>query len=849
MQLDLELYREEIRVEPGVTISYIDIAPERPLRTFLLIHGFGGNAKQWQYQLEIFSQHNRVLAIDLRGHGQSSRPDFGYDMDRLTADIMAVLDHLNLRSKVALAGHSFGVAIATELAFRFPNRFSHLILIAGAGEYDIRGLYRLAFRLPDSLLSFAQPWADHFVEASIPALKQMYRENVRDWSGWEIFPRLQIPVLVILGNRDEVLPQEAYERVAELVPAHNSEIINVDVSAHMVMLERRDAVNRAISRFVESKNISSEAPRWRTQFGTDSRGSLLRERPWLAYYETQVPATIHVPDQPLSRLLIRAARRFPHRTAVLSPGSALTYAYLLDQTMRFASALREFGLKKGVRVMLLLPNIPQLIIAFYGTLIAGGVIVIGNPQAADEEIIREAQETGPEVFVTLPTRSALAAAICEQSPVQNTIFATTAEYQSWYWRFWNSLVGSNSSADRVDIDAGEGRHSWRTLLRKHSPQPADIEIDAHDLALIQYTSGTSGTPKGVMLSHRNLLANALQITAWLSDAQGGAETFLAVMPISHILGSTTVMNVPVMHGACMLLLSRFQVREVLDAIKKHEPSYFPGVPAMYLAINNYPNVRKYNIQSIRACLSSGAPLPIEVEEAFEKLSKARLVESYGLTEAAALTHSGPLYGRDKVGSIGLPLPSTEARIVDLRTRKPLLPGQVGELAVRGPQVMLGYWCNDEATAAIIDELGWLYTGDIARMDEDGYFQIVSRSQDVGLAQDGDELYPRDIEEILYELPAVDEPIVSIIAGRPVAFIRLKDDADISASTIIAYCQRRLPANHVPWRIIFVTDFPRSVLGRVLRHELVDEHERHLQAGAGGLGRHLPDLQEPAGPFQ
>jgi long-chain acyl-CoA synthetase len=346
-----------------------------------------------------------------------------------------------------------------------------------------------------------------------------------------------------------------------------------------------------------------------------------------------------------------------------------------------------------------------------------------------------------------------------------------------------------------------------------------------------------------MLSHKNLMANALQTRAWLSDSRDGQETFLTVTPIAHSLGMTTAMNVPISQGACMVLLPRFQPAEVVEAIKKYQPSYFPGVPAMYLALNNFPNVHKYNLQSIRACLCSGAPLPVEVEEAFEKLAKARLVEGYGLTEAAPLTHCTPLYGRDKIGSIGLPLPNTEARIVDLRTRRPLPPGQVGELAIRGPQVMLGYWRNEEATIATIDELGWLYTGDIARMDEDGYFQIISRSQDTGQAKDGDEIYPRDIEEILYELPAVDEPMVAIIAGRPVAFVRPKINAQIDPDTITAYCRRRLPADHVPSRVIFVSDFPRSLLGRVLRHEVIDEYEDRLQAGAGGPGNYLPSLQE------
>jgi len=347
------------------------------------------------------------------------------------------------------------------------------------------------------------------------------------------------------------------------------------------------------------------------------------------------------------------------------------------------------------------------------------------------------------------------------------------------------------------------------------------------------------------------MANALQVRAWLSDARDGEETFLSVTPISHIYGMTTAMSVPISQGARMVFLPRFNVEEVLEAIKKYKPSYFPGVPAMYVAINSFPNVRRYNVQSIRACLSSGAPLPIEVEEAFEKLTKARLVESYGLSETSPLTHIAPLYGRDKVGSMGLPLPSTEARIVDLETRRPLQPGQIGELAVRGPQVMQGYWRHVEATKEAIDELGWLYTGDIARMDEDGYFQIISRSQEMWHSEDGnDTIYPRDIEEIIYELPAVNEVAVVVFAGWPVAFVRLKENAKISSNTITAYCQRRLTPGHVPRRIIFVTEFPRNLIGKVLRRELVNEYAGQIEAGAGGIGRHLEGLSDrPVEPGQ
>jgi long-chain acyl-CoA synthetase len=843
MQLDLELYREETEVEPGVSISYIDVAPERPLRTFILLHGFGGNATQWQYQIETFSQHNHVIAIDMRGHGHSSCPELGYEMERLVADIMSVLDHLKLRQKGVLIGHSFGVALATEVAWRYPERVSHLILIAGVGEYDIRGIYKLAFRLPEALLSTMQPMVDSFIDASLRSLKQIYLHNMRSWRGWDKFPQLQMPTLVILGNKDQVLPQEAFERVAQLVPHETSEVISVDVSAHMVMLERREAVNRAIRRFIESPMAAQQVPRWRTRFETDSRGSLLRERPWLAYYETNVPATIHVPAQPLTRLLERAARRFPQRMAIVGGHVKLNYRTVLDESRRFANAIRALGIGEGSRVMLLLPNVPQMIIAYYGILTAGAVVVMGNPLAEEEETIRQAQMVEAEVLVTRMHNAALAMAVCEQAPVQHVVFADSKDYLPWQWRLWKSLWQRLASGDdrRGITDSGYG---WRQLLRQHAPQRVGVEVNASDMAVIQFTSGTSGTPKGVMLSHRNLMANALQVRAWLSDARDGEETFLSVTPISHIYGMTTVMNVPISQGARTVMLSGFRVQEVLEEIKKFEPSYFPGVPAMYVAINNYPNVRRYNVQSMRACLSSGAPLPVEVEEAFEKVTKARLVESYGLTEASPVTHATPLYGRDKVGSIGVPLPSTEARIVDLKTKRPLPPGQVGELAVRGPQVMQGYWRDAEATDEALDDLGWLFTGDIARMDEDGYFQIISRSQEMWRSHNGDDtIYPRDIEEIIYELPAVREVAVVVFAGQPVAFVLVKDKSVIPADTIIAYCQRRLPSGHVPRHVIFVSEFPRNLIGKVLRRELYNEYAGQVEVGSGGVGQHLEGLDE------
>jgi long-chain acyl-CoA synthetase len=321
----------------------------------------------------------------------------------------------------------------------------------------------------------------------------------------------------------------------------------------------------------------------------------------------------------------------------------------------------------------------------------------------------------------------------------------------------------------------------------------------------------------------------------------GEEVSLCVVPFSHVYGMTTVMNTAVSQGASMLLLPRFDTEEVLQTIKKYKPTLFPGVPTMYVAINNFPGVRKYNVQSIRACISGAAPLPIEVQEAFEKLTKGKLVEGYGLSEASPVTHSNPLYGRNKIGSIGLPLPSTEARIIDLQTGKPIKAGRIGELVIRGPQVMQGYWRDEAATRQLIDKQGWLHTNDIARMDEDGYFQIISRRQDMWQADDESPAFPRDVEEIIYELPEVREVVVVAIANQPIAFVSLREKTRIPAKTIIAFCQRRLPSSQVPRLVIFVKDFPRSFIGKVLRRELISQYEQELTVEAGSVGEHLAGL--------
>ncbi len=837
MHLDLELYREAVMVEPGVEISFIDVAPERPLQTVLLIHGFGGRARQWRYQIEQLAVENRVIAIDIRGHGRSSRPSAGYEMERILADITAVLRHQNISSPVVIIGHSFGVAIATDFAYRFPERVSRIILIAGAGEYNIPQVFKITFRLPKTALRLLQPAANRIADVSLLSLKQLYLHNLRVWRGWEKFPQFKAPTMVILGNRDRVLPQEAFERVGELVPP-DSEVINVGVSAHMVMLERRDAVNRAIERFIEVEPLHRSD--WRSAGSRGGRGSLAAERPWLANFEADVPATIDVPNVPLTRLLDRAWRRFPNRPAIHYYGKKMTYRVLSALVGRFANGLLALGVNKGSRVMVVLPNVPQAVIAYYGTLRMGGIVVMGNPLANTEELVREAQRVGAEVLVTLGRFGDMAQQVKARSDVRHVIYTGVADYLPLQKRMAAKFTKMGRE-DRLNRPLSASDFQWHPWLRKHKGKPPVETVGAGETAVIQFTSGTTAEPKGIMLSHRNLVANTLQVRSWLPDARDGQEDVLCVVPFSHVYGMTAAMNFAVSMGAGMILLPRFDTEEVLNTIRRHRPTVFPGVPTMYVAINNFPSVRKYNVRSIQACISGAAPLPVEVKEAFEKLTKGKLVEGYGLSEAGPVTHANPVDGLNKVGSIGLPLPSTEARIVDLKNGHLLSSGQIGELVVRGPQVMQGYWQDEVATSEAIDATGWLHTNDVARMTDDGYFQIISRRQDMWQDDEATPAFPRDVEEVIYELPEVREVVVIALANQPIAFVTLKEKTRIPPKTIIEFCKRRLPAQQVPRLVIFVKEFPRSFIGKVLRRELINQYEQQIRAEAGSVGEHLPGL--------
>ncbi len=945
MALDIELYRRTIYAPIGThatplrRLSVIDIEPEGASSTLVFIHGYGGDASQWIYQLRYFGQFMRVIAPDWRGHGLSDDPPgVTYSMENLVNDVELLLKALHIQHPFYLIGHSFGGAIACEYILRHPDDVQGLVLIGVPTRFLLHPIVRRLMNVPDPLFSFLAKRLKIALHAPQRTLKRMHDSVMSVWRGDERMGLLRVPTLVILGQRDTVFLREHYEDVSRSIPG--SQQVVIPVSAHLVQLERPDAVNRVIRRLITPKVIGGTSINPPAPLAHSPHIVRLFEMPWLHHYDSEVPEQVSLPKQPLHDLLTSAARAFPHRPAIIFFDQSVSYRELDALSNRFAHALQQLGVQKGDRVAIVLPNIPQCIIAFYGTLKAGAVVVLASPLANEEELDYELSNSGATVLLTLasshesvkglvnraPTSSnggtqSIVPSLSANTAIQHVIYTNspvilsgsegsptmdreperrrskTARHQSaLLLRLFSKLRvsmphthGVPSSilpfrrgrliaplpADAVLSQKRVSYHSFSYLLRCQPSSPLDSGITAGDLALLQYTSGTTDTPKGVMLTHRNLTVNVSQVRHWMPDARRGREVLLCVLPLSHSYGITDCMNLSIGLAASMVLLpTQTRTGELLDVIKRTHPTIFPGVPALYLAIANYPKVRSYGVASIRMCVSGSAPLPVEVQEAFEKLTRGRLIEGYGLTEASPVTHSNPLKGERRVGSIGMPLPSTDARVVDWKTGQPLPIGAVGELLIRGPQVMQGYWNMPEETALVLQD-GWLHTGDLASMDEDGFFTIIDRKKDLILSGPYN-VYPRDIEEVLYEHPKVLEVAVvyvpapaptavtgsltssespAILSEPPVilnesegsqmvtgakydsetknvgkaridgpiikAVVVLKRGEKVTAGELQALCTARLDAYKVPQQIEFRTELPKNAVGKVLRRLLVE----------------------------
>jgi long-chain acyl-CoA synthetase len=566
------------------------------------------------------------------------------------------------------------------------------------------------------------------------------------------------------------------------------------------------------------------------------------EKVWLKSYDPGVAHGMNYPDITLQQILEKTARRFPTSTAIVFPGAVgdsyqVNFEQLDRQVNRFANALLNLGVKKGDRVALFMPNCPQFVIAYYAVLKAGGVVVATNPLYSPREIEHQINDCGAETIVVLSLFYNTVMSVKERTRLKNIVVTNIKECLPPVTRFLFTLLREKKEGHRVSAAAGV--LSFQDLLKRFSPAPPQVEVGPDDVAMFQYTGGTTGVSKAAVALHRNVVANVYQMRTWASPINPieGEEVIMGVMPLFHVYGMVTVMHLAVLGGATMILLPRFDPKQVLKAIHRYRPAFFPGVPTMYVAINSHPDLRKYNLRSIKSCVSGAAPLPLEVQEQFEQLSGGKLVEGYGLSEAPVVCLATPVMGKRKVGSIGVPFPDVEARIVDVETGTKEMPiGEIGELCIRGPQVMKGYWNRPDETEMVLRS-GWLHTGDLATMDEDGFFRIVDRKKEMIIAS-GFNIYPRDIEEVLYEHPKVSEAVCYGVPdqyrGQTVKVcIVLKDGETCSAEEIIDYCRPLLARYKIPKLVEFRQSLPKSPIGKILRRVLVDEELAKAQAAEGG----------------
>ena len=554
-------------------------------------------------------------------------------------------------------------------------------------------------------------------------------------------------------------------------------------------------------------------------------------RVWLKHYDEGVRGHIDCPKVPLNTLLENSAKKYPNKISLDFFGKKISYEELDEMADKVASFLKSEGVRKGDRVVVDLPNTPHYVACYFGILKAGGIVVQCNPMYTERELRYLVENSEVDVVFAVELVYPRIRPLLDEGLIRKVVVCKIEDFLPFPLNVLYPLRKQKVSIDEKDVVY------WKDVM-KFSPTDETIEINPkEDVAAFQYTGGTTGLPKAVMLTHYNLVANAYQNAEWVNDVSSD-DVFLGALPYFHVYGMTTSLNTPILLGCKIVLIpDPRDIRRILKAIQKHKVTIFCGVPTLFNAISTHSDVSKYDLSSVRVCISGAAPLPIEVKREFEKITGGKLVEGYGLSETSPVTHANPVYGVNKEGSIGIPFPNTLSVVVD--DDGVILPaGESGELAIKGPQVMKGYYKMEEETKNVLIN-GWLLTGDIAKFDEDGYFYIVDRKKDMILAG-GYSIYPREVEEVLYENPAVCEAAVVGVPdpyrGETVkAFVVLKEEfkGKVCDKDIIDFCKECLAAYKVPRVVEFREELPKSAVGKVLRRVLKEEELRKACEPAEG----------------
>ena len=550
-------------------------------------------------------------------------------------------------------------------------------------------------------------------------------------------------------------------------------------------------------------------------------------RLWQNSYEPYVRKELEYDTTLLPEFLQKSAGEFPEKAALIFEGYEINFRKLNEMVDRFAACLHDMGIRKGDSVALLLPNVIPCVISYYAIMKIGAITVMNNPLYSDRELEHQFRDSGAKLLITLDLLGNRMIDLRSKTRIKQIVITSIGDYLPFPKNLLFPLVAKRKKL-AADVKAAPEVYRWKKLLSRYAPTPPKIDVDFEDTAMYQYTGGTTGVSKGVVLTHANLSRQVQQLAAWFPDFQKGRETMLGALPFFHVFGLSTAMNFAICMGWTDVLVPKPQPDPLLKAITRFKPSFVPLVPTMYIGLLNHPDIDQADLTSIKGCFSGSAPLPVEIIRAFEEKTGAVIVEGYGLTETTPVTHVNP-FNRDKrkIGSIGLPISDTLCRIVDLENGDADVPvGRSGELLIKGPQVMKGYLNMPEETEAVLTADGWLHTGDIARMDEDGYFFIVDRKKDM-IISGGYNVYPRDIDEVFYEHPKVQEACAVGIPHETrgeaaKVYVVLKAGETATEAELLEYCRDKLAKYKWPVEIEFRDSLPKTNVGKILRKDLRSE---------------------------
>ena len=555
--------------------------------------------------------------------------------------------------------------------------------------------------------------------------------------------------------------------------------------------------------------------------------------PWEAHFDGNAPKHFNITPRFLTSYLDHAAEHFGRRKAIIFQNLNINYSQLRDKAEQFAASLHDLGLEPGDRVAIMLPNLPQTIIAFWGALKAGAIVVMTNPLYMEKELTHHFTDSNPKFLITLDIFWNKLSQLKDRLTIQTYIITKISDGLAFPLNLLQQLQAKRQN-NSPEISYDDHIVSWKSLFKTRKRYVAPMKDPHKTIALLQYTGGTTGYSKGAMLTHYNISA---QISQLISIIRGDAKTtphlFIGVMPFFHVFGLVGTVLLPSVYASPTIPVPRYVPHDLLELIKKRRPTFFCGAPAIYMSLIQQKNISDYDLTCIQMCISGASPFPINSMRLFQNITKAKITEGLGLTEASPVVIANPLHGRQKAGSIGVPITGTEARIVDIETGTTTLPPNTpGELVVRGPQVMLGYWNHPEETAQVLRD-GWLYTGDIAYQDDDGYFFIVDRKKDMAIVG-GYNVFPSEIDEVLYEHPKVQEAVSLSVPHRSrgetlKAYIVTKPGEKLTVSELTAFCRQKLASYKVPRLFEFRDELPKSMVGKVLRRALREEETKKLEA--------------------